>query len=422
MTTYFYAKTLFRDRIEWPQAVKYIDTYNINSFPEFYTIPKMHKELNHDGTPKTRPIVGCKPDSLQYIISKLLALIIHPLILTYPTVLQNSITIVEELKGRIISRDTYFFTIDFINLYGEIPIHGNRGLYEMLKKAKIPDHFQTLIHFIIENNYFQFATLIYKQLKGIAMGTNVAPDLANLYLYKLLDEFIVPRIPGRHLLYFKRYIDDIFGLWRGTINEFRDILIPLIQQLVAPLEITYNIKQDSIDFLDVTFFKTPNEEDNFSIHTKVYQKPNNAYQYVPFLSQHPNATKIGFIKGELIRYKRICSQRSDYEEIRSLFWRRLRARGYPIDFLLPIFALSPTPNRQNIMEGQDLSVLILDYRRSGIYIPINNALRQLQENLNSTNPTIKLILATRQDRNIGSLLLQSSIDEDTVQYLVFGED
>jgi hypothetical protein len=401
----------------WPQAQKYISEWNSESFPEFYTIPKMHKQANDNGTPKTRPIVGCKRDSLQYKLSKVIALELHPIICTYNTVLQNSMTIVQDLRDMRVNDNTHLFTIDFVNLYGEIPLP---DLYIQLQNANIKSHIRLIAKFILENNYFRFASQTFKQLKGIAMGTNVAPDLANLYLYQKLDRLFADRIPARRLKYYKRYIDDIFGIFEGTITEF-NTLINEIKRIVNPLQVTYQIHAETIDFLDISIFKTKNEEGNYQLHTKVYQKPHNTYQYVPFLSNHPASTKSGFIKGELIRYRRICSRDIDYSIIRSALWERLRNRGYPQEFLLPIFALAPVPNQRN-STNLDLSVLILDHKRNGIYKPFQTALRIMESELQEIDPEIKLLLCTRQPGNIGSLLLESSIPEDTVQHLIFEED
>jgi hypothetical protein len=222
-----------------------------------------------------------------------------------------------------VNDNTHLFTIDFVNLYGEIPLP---DLYIQLQNANIKSHIRLIAKFILENNYFRFASQTFKQLKGIAMGTNVAPDLANLYLYQKLDRLFADRIPARRLKYYKRYIDDIFGIFEGTITEF-NTLINEIKRIVNPLQVTYQIHAETIDFLDISIFKTKNEEGNYQLHTKVYQKPHNTYQYVPFLSNHPASTKSGFIKGELIRYRRICSRDIDYSIIRSALWERLRNRG-----------------------------------------------------------------------------------------------
>ena len=77
---------------------------------------------------------------------------------------------------------------------------------------------------------------------------------------------------------------------------------------------------------------------NFStLHFSTYQKPLNKYLYIPFQSFHPASNKRAFIRGELIRYTRNSSTFQAFNETREKFWKRLRLRGYPAGFLLPLF-------------------------------------------------------------------------------------
>ena len=54
-------------------------------------------------------------------------------------------------------------------------------------------------------------------------------------------------------------------------------------------------------------------------------------------SFHPGSNKRAFIKGELMHYARNSSTNNSFKETGLLFWQRLRLRGYPAKFLLPIF-------------------------------------------------------------------------------------
>ncbi|KAF8478757.1 hypothetical protein F5888DRAFT_1574654, partial [Russula emetica] len=55
----------------------------------------------------------------------------------------------------------------------------------------------------------------------------------------------------------------------------------------------------------------------------------NTYAYLPFHSYHTIAQKRGFIKGEAIRYARICTKETDFKLMVKLFTLRLQRRGYP---------------------------------------------------------------------------------------------
>ena len=87
------------------------------------------------------------------------------------------------------------------------------------------------------------------------------------------------------------------------------------------------------DFLDITIYKGQRFLDQGFLDLKVYQKPINLYLYIAFNSDIPEHIKKAFIKTELIRYCRICSDELSFEEVKSFFFARLRDRGYPIPFL-----------------------------------------------------------------------------------------
>ena len=76
---------------------------------------------------------------------------------------------------------------------------------------------------------------------------------------------------------------------------------------------------------------------NLTWSNRTYQKPRNAYLYIPYKSDHPKSNFRSFIIAELCRYSRTNSRSSDVLIIRERFWCRLRLRGYPPHFLAPIF-------------------------------------------------------------------------------------
>ena len=66
----------------------------------------------------------------------------------------------------------------------------------------------------MQNNIFEFGDCYLIQLLGTAMGTSAAVMWATLYYAYHEVHTIIPK-NGQNLLYFKRFIDDIFG--RGSI-------------------------------------------------------------------------------------------------------------------------------------------------------------------------------------------------------------
>ena len=65
---------------------------------------------------------------------------------------------------------------------------------------------------VMSHNVFQFGDTFWLQLTGTAMGTPPAPAYATIYfaiheMRRIFDEY------SQYLLFYKRYLDDIFGIW-----------------------------------------------------------------------------------------------------------------------------------------------------------------------------------------------------------------
>ena len=89
-----------------------------------------------------------------------------------------------------------------------------------------------------------------------------------------------------------------------------------------------------LSFLDLLLFRDPA---NNTLQYSTFQKPLNKYLYIPYESFHPASNKKAFIKGELMCYARNSLTFRSFDDTHQLFWKRLRLRGYPARFLLPVF-------------------------------------------------------------------------------------
>jgi hypothetical protein len=70
---------------------------------------------------------------------------------------------------------------------------------------------------IMKNNIFQFGDTFWCQIRGTAMGTSRAVNYAVLYV-ALLETHILLKKYQSNLLFLKRFIDNIIGVWIETQN------------------------------------------------------------------------------------------------------------------------------------------------------------------------------------------------------------
>jgi len=212
-----------------------------------------------------------------------------------------------------------------------------------LNEGKLPkeeiDLICALMKFVLNNNYFTFGNLIFRQKQGTAMGTPAAVVFACLFLDAHETRILRELEPRKPLLY-QRYIDDIFGIFE-TNEDAEYFLTKFSSDKDLPTIKCSSFTIDATEgtFLDLKIFKGERFQLSSHLDIKVYQKPQNKYLYLPPNSFHPKAIFPAYIKAEINRYRLNCSSDKDFEEVREDFKNRLLARGYDEDTLKPLFSL-----------------------------------------------------------------------------------
>ena len=104
-------------------------------------------------------------------------------------------------------------TIDVVGLYPNIP--HSEGLNSLRRSLELRDNKQissdTLIEFaeiILKNNFFEFDQNTFKQVRGTAIGTKLAPPYATLFMADL-EEKTLNAFEEKPMIWWG-YIDDIF--------------------------------------------------------------------------------------------------------------------------------------------------------------------------------------------------------------------
>ena len=156
-----------------------------------------------------------------------------------------------------------------------------------------------------------------------------------------------------YLLYFKHFIDDIIGIWKGNLESLKCFLSEY-DNLENGINITHVISFDRLSYLDTWIFIS--KESPHRVEFSTYQKPFSKYLYIPFESFHPNSNKKAFIKGELICYCQSSSTFKFFNAVRHKFWERLRLRGYPFKFLLPFFRSVTYADRSTLLKPFSVKV------------------------------------------------------------------
>ena len=297
--------------------------------PQFYGIPKVHKDF--EKIPPVRPIVS-QYNSLVKPTAQFIDHLLQPLAQSYPDYIQNSTLLLQILKDLHVPDEAILVTMDVTSLYPSIPqTEMLQIIYdEMHKKRHLilfdPNLVIKLLHTCINYNFFEFASLVFQQIKGTAMGAAFSPTVANVYMSVTLQNFMITQ--AKQPLLLVRYIDDIFMIWQHTEQDLVHFLHNL-NSFNPSLQYTHNHSPHEVDFLDLSIYKSPLFPFTNLLDTKTYQKSNNLYQYLHYTSNHDKKIFKAIITGELIRYVRTNTLKENYVAMTKLLKARLLTRSYP---------------------------------------------------------------------------------------------
>jgi hypothetical protein len=185
-----------------------------HKLPVFYGLPKVHK------SPMTlRPVVSTC-GSLLSIFSTWLDFKMKELLPLVKSYLKNSSSVITDLKNLQLPQDALLFSADAVSMYTNIDsVTGIHSINRLItaNQDQLPTDFPkelilNVLQLVMDNNIFQFGESYWLQLSGTAMGTPAAWAYATIFYGEFENSTILTTF-APNLLYYRRYIDDIFGIW-----------------------------------------------------------------------------------------------------------------------------------------------------------------------------------------------------------------
>lgn len=299
--------------------------------PLFYGLPKVHKP----GIP-LRPIVSAC-DSPTDNISKYVTYFIQPLAEQLPSYIKDTKHFLEHLNSLPpLPPNAILVTADVTSLYTNIP--HEEGIEAVLHYMRIhkniipspspsPHTIAVLIDTILKNNNLSFLDLHFLQVVGTAMGTKMAPPYSNCFMgrqeEKIRENFI------SLLLFWKRFIDDIFFIFLGTFEEL-NTLKDFMNNLHPTIKFTFTQSLEKISFLDLMIYKTPDHH----LATTIFRKPTDCAPLLHFQSNHSLKCKESIIFSQALRYNLIISDDKNLEKELDHLTLSLITRNYPLEIII----------------------------------------------------------------------------------------
>ncbi|XP_068691472.1 uncharacterized protein [Montipora foliosa] len=263
-----------------------------------YCLPKDHKK----GELKGRPIHAAT-DTPATRLSTFLVRSLNNILTHVPAHLKNThefidfISSLDDIKG--------FCSLDVCNLYGSIPLEdledGTPGIFTIMRdffsthksvtdlEHLSDDDFVSLLRLCITSDVVLIEGNSYSQKSGLAMGNNLAPTLAIIYMNNLDLEIQSSFNNSVHL---KRYIDDMFIAWTND-NLTPDEMVTTANSVNTALKFTVEIPEDNcLPFLDTIVTLHPH---NGQFSTELYMKPIHSQCITPWDSHGPISQKRGIL-------------------------------------------------------------------------------------------------------------------------------
>jgi hypothetical protein len=101
----------------------------------------------------------------------------------------------------------------------------------------------------------------------------------------------------------------------------RDFMNTLEHVTNDKIKFDCKISTEDLVFLDVTIFKGKDFKRTNTLSSKLYQKANNKYLFIPSFSSHPASVYKAWIEDYIKRIRILCSTDQDYEYFKSLFYK-----------------------------------------------------------------------------------------------------
>ena len=314
------------------QALHNPDTDPISTF---YLLMKVHK------TPlASRPIVSCSGTLLHslgvWVDDKL-----QRIVVTQKSYFKSSAVLKQQLVTlqNIDDNRMRLFTADAMSMYTNIDtekaieeirnyLHKQRHLLLDVPTDALVD----ALSIIMNNNVFRFGDTHWHQLTGTAMGTPPAPPYATLY-YAVHEEVFLEEFKD-NLFFYKRFIDDIFGIWYVNDYVTDDATWQRFCQRLNDFGLTWIVseRQRSVNFMDITVTIHTNH-----LSTTLFEKALNPYSYIPPHSAHPPGVLTGLVYGNTFRIYTLCSDPLEQRRLLTQFYQRLITRGYKTSMITPLF-------------------------------------------------------------------------------------
>ena len=197
--------------------------------------------------------------------------------------------------------------MDVAKLYPSIQPHlAEEAIADLLSNIHEEDEntkeaVKMFVKLSFDESYVTYKERVFKSKIGIPTGGSLSRQIADTFLHWLLYKKINPSIMNTsELRFWKRFIDDGLGIWKGTKRTFNSFVTKLNKE-TNKYGIKFPIDEaqfgKTVNFLDVTLYI----DENNNIQYKSYTKPTDSKRFLRPQSFHPKTVFESVPYSQMIR-------------------------------------------------------------------------------------------------------------------------
>jgi hypothetical protein len=226
--------------------------------------------------------------------------------------------------------------MDIKDLYVKIPINHTLSITNKLLKNNQVDKYITkdimsILKMIKNQNYFQYEGKYYKPTTGVAMGSPLSGILAEIFLQDLEQNRVKYILEDKKIVYYNRYVDDIFIIYDQRKITPQTILENFNIQH-KDLNFTTNTEiNNQINYLDLNLTNKQGQ-----INMEIFRKPTTDVM-IANSSCHPHEHKLAAIKNWIHRLNTLpLNENSKRKELNTIINIALN-NGYRENDILSLY-------------------------------------------------------------------------------------
>ena len=279
-------------------------------------------------------------------------------------------------------------------------------------KSVSGDSIMAALNLCLNSNYFCFNEKIFRQKSGVGTGVKLAPTYACLGLGKFeKNAFSSNQVLLEKIVLWKRFIDDVLMLFRGTENDCKELVIWLNSLLPGVIKFKYEFSYSKIEFLDLEI----SISEGF-LKTNLYVKPSNKQLFLDYNSNHPSHCKQAIPYSQALRVVERCANPEDRDDHLANLKNKFLDRNYPTNLIEQQFEKAKSKERKSLIfqnrkdktKGDKKVRLMFTHTKTNP--PIHSWVRQCK----------KLLVRNDQAKEIGSRIQIGNKQPRNLQSLVGG--